>query len=51
MLASALETMSLREIGPQSNLPIVGAKVVSEIISTFAHFYFFFRRLRESCRE
>ena len=38
MLASALETMSLREIGPQLKFPSVGG-YGSDVISTFAHFF------------
>ena len=38
MLASALETMSLREIGPQLKFPSVGG-YSSDVISTFAHFF------------
>ena len=38
MLASALETMLLREIGPQLKLPSVGG-YCSDIISTFPHFF------------
>ena len=37
-LASALETMSLRETGPQLKFPSVGGKG-DDIISTFAHFF------------
>ena len=36
--ASALKTMSLREIGPQFKYPSVGG-YGSDIISTFAHFF------------
>ena len=36
--ASALVTMSLREIGPQLIYPSVGG-LGSDIISTFAHFF------------
>ena len=46
-LASALETMLLREIGPQLKYPSVGG-LGSDIIPTFAHFS---RRLREPCQE
>ena len=38
MLASALETMSLREIGPQLKFPSVGG-YGSDVISMFAHFF------------
>ena len=38
MLASALERMSLREIGPQLKFPSVGGQG-RDIISTFAHFF------------
>ena len=38
MLASALETMSLREIGPQLKFPSVGGEG-SDIIFTFEHFF------------
>ena len=40
--ASALKTMSLREIGPQLKYPSVGGYVCT---------FFFFRRLREPCQE
>ena len=39
MLVSALETMSLREIGPHLKFPSVGG-YGSDIISTFAHIFF-----------
>ena len=35
---SALETMSLREIGPQLKFPSVGGQG-RDIVSTFAHFF------------
>ena len=48
MLASALETTSSCEIGPQLKLPSVGAK---EMIPFLRLLIFFFHWLREPCQE